>query len=424
MFVSFLLTAMASSGGASFEQLTRRHGVKVPVGAENSVEEVSLAIGNIVGCDSIRSASRMNGAVVLFLDKIDKVNEVVEKGITLNDSFVKVFPLVNPAKKVLLSNVPPFVKDETIERELSRHGQIVSTIKRIPLGCKSPLLKHVVSFRRQVYMVLKSEVEDLNIVLKFKIDSFDYVIFASTESLKCFGCGKEGHLMRSCPEKETLNDSRPTVERVVEVGNSEKNNTEQLDDGGTNGKESEKETMMEREEVSENIEENTKETQESEEMDLNELEEEQLRDDETIFKVPTIKRKTNQCEVVPKSKKKMQNSDAIKEVEACGESYSADEVSGSDSEKESFDAFNNVKKDFSGYSLEKMRSFLQSTKGKRNVEVTDYFPDRMLFIESARVLMRERGDNCLSNPDVYRLKKIVQRLSSQLRQNESDQMVE
>lgn len=180
---------MASSGGAAFEQLTRRHGIKVPVGAESSVEEVSLAIGNIVGCDSIRSASRMDGAVVLFFDKIDKVNEVVEKGITLNDSFVKVFPLVNPAKKVLLSNVPPFIKDETIERELSRHGQMVSTLKRIPLGCKSPLLKHVVSFRRQVYMVLKSEVEDLNIVLKFKIDGFDYVIFASTESLKCFGCG-------------------------------------------------------------------------------------------------------------------------------------------------------------------------------------------------------------------------------------------
>lgn len=49
-----------------------------------------------------------------------------------------------------------------------------------------------------------------------------------------------------------------------------------------------------------------------------------------IFKVPTIKRKTNQCEVVPKSKKKMQNIDATKEIGACGESYSADDISGSD----------------------------------------------------------------------------------------------
>lgn len=44
---------MASSGGAGFEQLTRQHGVKVPVGVENSVKEVSIAIGNVVRYNSI-----------------------------------------------------------------------------------------------------------------------------------------------------------------------------------------------------------------------------------------------------------------------------------------------------------------------------------------------------------------------------------
>ncbi|KAI2666997.1 hypothetical protein H4Q32_029334 [Labeo rohita] len=173
---------------------------------------------------------------------------------------------------------------------------------------------------------------------------------------------------------------------------------------------------MDREEVNESTDENIKETPESEEMDLNELDGEQLKDDEMIFKVPTIKMKTNQCEAMPKSKKKLQEIDENKNVGACGESYSADDISCSDSERESSDSFTNVdmKKDFCGYSLEKVRSFLHSTKGKRNVE---------LFIESARFLMRQRGDNCLSNPDVYWLKKIVQKLSSQLSQNENDQMV-
>lgn len=108
-----------------------------------------------------------------------------------------------------------------------------------------------------------------------------------------------------------------------------------------------------------------------------------------------------------------------------GESCSADEVSGSDSERESVDSLTNKNlKDFSGYSLERIRNFLQSIKGKQNVEVTDHFSNQALFTESARYLMRQRGENCLSNPDVYQLKKIVKGLSSQIMLNESDQMVE
>ncbi|KAK3574687.1 hypothetical protein QTP86_013048 [Hemibagrus guttatus] len=46
---------------------------------------------------------------------------------------------------------------EAIANELSRYGRLVSPIKRIPLGCKSSLVKHLVSFRRMVYMVFKEE---------------------------------------------------------------------------------------------------------------------------------------------------------------------------------------------------------------------------------------------------------------------------
>ncbi|KAK3514327.1 hypothetical protein QTP70_014384 [Hemibagrus guttatus] len=46
-------------------------------------------------------------------------------------------------------------KNSAIANELSRYGRLVSPIKRIPLGCKSSLVKHLVSFRRMVYMVFK-----------------------------------------------------------------------------------------------------------------------------------------------------------------------------------------------------------------------------------------------------------------------------
>jgi len=77
-----------------------------------------------------------------------------------------------------------------------------------------------------------------------------------------------------------------------------------------------------------------------------------LRNDETVFKVPIVKRKTDQWEVVPISKKKMLDGVATDDG-VSGESCSADEVSESDSERETVDSlFNSNLENFSGYSLE------------------------------------------------------------------------
>ncbi|KAI3373012.1 hypothetical protein L3Q82_023446 [Scortum barcoo] len=133
--------------------------------------------GEVVGYGSVKSASRMNGAVVLiFLDSPEKVSDVVVSGVVIQDSFTPVHPLVNPARKITISN------------------HAVSGLS------KSPLLKHVVCHRRQVFMVLRENSAELNLSFNFKVDGFSYMVFATSETMKCFGCGAEGHLIRSCPE--------------------------------------------------------------------------------------------------------------------------------------------------------------------------------------------------------------------------------
>uniref|UniRef100_A0A0S7EW84 YTX1 n=1 Tax=Poeciliopsis prolifica TaxID=188132 RepID=A0A0S7EW84_9TELE len=82
----------------------------------------------------------------------------------------------------------------------------------VSLGCKSALLKHVVCHRRQVFMILKDMANELSLSFNFKVDGFNYVVFASSENMKCFGCGAEGHIIRACPEK--LKNTQ-----VVNVGN-------------------------------------------------------------------------------------------------------------------------------------------------------------------------------------------------------------
>ena len=88
---------VAMEAAAEFERLTRRHAIEGIPSVACSVAEAALAVGEVVGCDSVKSASWMNGAIVIFLDNTAKVSEVVEKGVVIHDTFNPVLLLGNPA---------------------------------------------------------------------------------------------------------------------------------------------------------------------------------------------------------------------------------------------------------------------------------------------------------------------------------------
>lgn len=93
---------MAASESVPLDKLTRRNGIKVIPAERCSIEECSIAVAKVVGSKSILSASRMNSAIVLFLDDVNKVNEIVANGIVINESYTPVMPLMQPAKKNLV----------------------------------------------------------------------------------------------------------------------------------------------------------------------------------------------------------------------------------------------------------------------------------------------------------------------------------
>ncbi len=70
-------------------------------------------------------------------------------------------------RKLYLSNIPPYVSDDTLVMILLCYGKLVSPIKKILIGTTSPLLKHVVSFRRFVYMTLKDS-EELDLTFNIR----------------------------------------------------------------------------------------------------------------------------------------------------------------------------------------------------------------------------------------------------------------
>lgn len=98
----------------------------------------------------------------------------------------------------------------------------------IPLGCKNAALKHVLSFRRQVYMFLSSPTRTLEVSFRVNHGENSYRDYASTESLKCFEGGNLGHKSFACPNghphlqlimldfREMMNQSRGVWNKVKE----------------------------------------------------------------------------------------------------------------------------------------------------------------------------------------------------------------
>lgn len=120
----------------------------------------------------------------------------------VSGAFVIVQPLVSPTIKVIISNVPPFIPDEDIQHELSRYGKFASAIKMVPLGCKHESLKHVLSFRRQVFMFLNAPT--LNVSFRCVYEGKSYMLYANTGEMRCFECSSVGHVRLSCPHREEV----------------------------------------------------------------------------------------------------------------------------------------------------------------------------------------------------------------------------
>lgn len=90
--------------------MPHRHATKLSPTVQRSVKKAVLALGDVVGCESLTSASRMNGVIVIFVDTMAQVSELVDKGVVIQDTFTSISPLSNPVNKVIISNAPPFIE--------------------------------------------------------------------------------------------------------------------------------------------------------------------------------------------------------------------------------------------------------------------------------------------------------------------------
>lgn len=398
-----------------FSNLSARHACKcMPTDESISIENVLVAIGREIGAQNIMSASRMNKAIVVFLKEIEMVSQLVECGLTVQDVFVPVLPLSNLSKKVMISNVPPFISDKALESILARYGKLVGPIKMIPLGLKTPELKHVMSFRRQALMILSAEFETLDVSVKLTVFDRDYTIFFSTETMKCFICGKYGHIKTGCPvvkeaqRARNCSESNPVQDlNVVENNDLVKRTTESVAADVNAESSASTETGEEyRQGDSSEITDATVLDATQSGTTVEGLEQSGEQDGPKVSDVLH--------EVQASSSNMIQNdADLLVEkptsqaVDSDLDSECSDLITDELDELSSQESTVGRLKKSRYYSLEKLDDFLNATKNQRKPKIEMYFPDLKLFIDSSVIAMKKATLEELDQPKRYRLKKFV-----------------
>uniref|UniRef100_H3AD24 CCHC-type domain-containing protein n=1 Tax=Latimeria chalumnae TaxID=7897 RepID=H3AD24_LATCH len=206
-----------------FAALTRRHGVKCFLRESLTIEAYVRAMAKVVRPSCVVAASKIYSKAVFFLKSEAATHKAVEQGgISVGGTYVPVEPIPGLGTKVVLSNEPPFLRYHLLRPLLEALGVIKSPISLVPLGCRDPTLRHILSFHCQLVVVLQDR-DDMEGSFEVSHEDTTYKIFYSSEGVHCYGCREPGHIWKNCPTAPApaLDASASTSAAVPAAASSE-----------------------------------------------------------------------------------------------------------------------------------------------------------------------------------------------------------
>ncbi|CAI6348404.1 unnamed protein product [Macrosiphum euphorbiae] len=187
-----------------------------------------LAIGKIVSPKHIIYTSRIsNNRFCIFLSSKEILETLLEKNntITVNEHIIQIRRLINPAKKIIISNVCPSIPNQSILNALKNINITpLSQISYIRAGINHEGYEHILSFRRQMF-INHEDVIKLPGSLTIINNQTQFRIFLTDETITCFICKSTGHTSKSCNKQiATDNFISPQIHRSP-LSSHNQNNT-------------------------------------------------------------------------------------------------------------------------------------------------------------------------------------------------------
>lgn len=221
-------TVDVSAQEQSFKLLTAKHAIRIAKLDKVSNQDYAKAVGQLIGPQNIMSCNRAHNSVILYLSGVQLVDAVCSAGLGIAGTFVKPEPLVKPSTRVVMSNVDPFIPNHLLIQQLSAYGKVlVNTLKYVSASMNDPSLKHIVSHRREVQILLSDEYKKgIDGFINVKLYEKWYKIYVTTDHLTCFKCKSKGHTIKFCPETTQEADKTGQQQAAQNKKTSEPQKTE------------------------------------------------------------------------------------------------------------------------------------------------------------------------------------------------------
>jgi hypothetical protein len=152
-----------------------------------------IALNQITEASNIISASRIsNNRFCIFLKSQQIVDDLINNhsAIFIDNIRVLIRKLINPSKRIILSNVYPAISNNIItDVHMNLGVKITSPITALKAGFQLDKFAHITSFRRQLY-INPDDFSKLPGSIAISFENTTYRIFITDDIVTCFLCKK------------------------------------------------------------------------------------------------------------------------------------------------------------------------------------------------------------------------------------------